>query len=270
MTFSLRDSRLVSVGLASAIAVGVIGVGSVAFAQDGSDAVPTTQSAERHRGEGHQAHPLKSLRAILGEAGVTPEEVQEGKEAGLTWGAIIDQYGDITAAEAKAQALAAMEEKLAEAVANGRIEQAQADEILAAAPAKIDELLASTPGEHRPGHIGKVARFALSTVAEVLGVEPSAVIERIQAGETIAEIAGDQTQAVIDALVAEGSAKIDEAVAAGKLDAERAEALKAELPARADQFVNTQHPGRAAMDRIRDRMGERPGIRGRMGERFGN
>ncbi len=270
MTFSLRESRLVSVGLASAIAIGVIGVGSVAFAQDGSDPAPATESAERHGGPGRLGHGVKPLRAILGDAGVTPEEVQEGKEAGLTWGAIIDQYGDISAAEAKAQALAAMEEKLAEAVANGRVAQTKADEILAATPAKIDELLASTPGEHRPGHVGKASRFALSTVAEVLGVEPAALIEQIKAGETIAGIAGDQTQAVIDALVAEASAKVDEAVAAGKLDAERAEALKTELPARAEQFVNTEHPGRATMDRLRDRVGERPGIRGRLGERLRN
>ena len=265
MKFSILESRLVSVGLASIIGVGVIGIGSVAFAQEGDAPAPPAASAEggRHAGGVH-------LRSLLGEAGVTKEEVAEGKEAGLTWGEIIDTYGDISADEAKANALAALEAKLAEAVANGRIEQEKADELLANAPARIDAFLASVPGENRPHLPAKVARFTLGTVAEVLGVEPLVIVEQLQAGETIADIAGDQTQAVIDALVAGASAKIDEAVAAGKLDAERAEAIKAELPAKAEQFVNTEHPGRAAIDRIRDRGGERQGLRGRIGERFGN
>ena len=67
--------------------------------------------------------------------------------------------------------------------------------------------------------------------------------------------------------MAEASAKIDEAVAAGKLDAERAEAIKAELPAKAERFVNTEHPGRAALDRLRDRADGRERFRGRLGER---
>ncbi len=261
MKFSIRDSRLVSVGAASIIAVGVLGVGSVAFAQEGSDTTPPIESGE---GERHHAG-LKPVRSLLSDAGVTKEEAAQGKEAGLTWGEIIDTYGDISADEAKANALAALEEKLVDAVANGRIEQEKADEILANAPARIDAFLASAPGENRPHIPAKLAHFALSTVAEVLGVEPSALVEQLRAGETIADIAGDQTQAVIDALVAEASAKIDDAVAAGRLDAERADVLKGELPAKAEQFVNTEHPGRAALDRLRDRIGDREGLRGRFG-----
>lgn len=266
MKFSIRESRLVSVGAASIIAVGVVGFGSIAMAQEGGDPPSPTESAA---GEGH-GQRIKPLHSLLGDSGVTREEVAEGREAGLTWGEIIDTYGDISADAAKANALAALEEKLAEAVANGRIDQERADEILANAPARLDEFLASIPGENRPHIPGKVARFALSTVADVLGVEPAEIAEQLRAGETIAEIAGDQTQAVIDALVAEASAKIDEAVAAGRLDAERADEIKAELPAKAEQFVNTEHPGRAAFDRLRDRIGERDGLRGRFGERFNN
>lgn len=255
MKFSIRESRLVSVGVASVIAVGVLGVGSVAFAQESGDGTPPP--AESTAGERH--HGVKPLRSLLSEAGVTRDEVAEGKEAGLTWGDIIDTYGDISADEAKANALATLESKLAEAVANGRIEQEKADEILANAPSRIDQFLASMPGENRPHIPAKVAHFTLSTVAEVLGVEPAAIVEQLRAGQTIADIAGDQTQDVIDALVTEAGAKIDEAVAAGRIDAERAEAIKAELPAKAEQFVNTEHPGRAALDRLRDRFAERRG-----------
>jgi hypothetical protein len=257
MKHSILDSRLVSVGIASLVAVGVIGFGSIALAQDSGDTTPPAESTTSDEPRVKPGKALHSIRSLISGAGVTGEEVQAGKEAGLTWGEIIDQYGDISAAEAKANALAEMEAKLAEAVANGRIEQERADEILANAPAHLDEFLASTPGEHRPHLPAKVGRFAIQTVADVLGIEPSALIQQMQAGQTIAEIAGGETQAVIDALVAEGNAKLDEAVENGRLDAERAAELKTALPARAEQFVNTQHPGREAIGRVRDRLGER-------------
>ena len=256
MKYSILESRLVSIGLASVIAVGIIGFGSIALAQSSEGGSPTTDTAPADAPGARPGHPHGGP-ILLGSSGVTPDEVQQGKDAGLTWGAIIDQYGDISAAQAKANALAELEEKLAEAVANGRIEQARADEMLAAAPERIDAFLASTPGDHRPHLVARGAKFALGTVADVLGVEPSALVEQLRAGETIADIAGDQTQAVIDALVAEASAKIDDAVANGRLDADRAAERKAELPAKAEAFVNTEHPGREAIGRLRDRLGER-------------
>ena len=48
MGFSLRNSRLASVGLASVIAVGVIGVGGVALAADEPGSGTPSEQGERH------------------------------------------------------------------------------------------------------------------------------------------------------------------------------------------------------------------------------
>ena len=243
MVFSIRRSRLASVGLAGVLAVGVVSVGSVAMAQQGPSA---GQEAGARHGRAH-----KYLGNILKNAGLTREEIQEGAAAGLTWGQIIDQYGDVPADQAKANALAALSERLDVAVAEGKISQERADEIEANAPAHIDRFLAATPGELRGEHkpraaIFKIAKHSLETVAELLGTDVSTLREQLAGGQTVADIAGDQTQSVIDALVADSNAAIDQAVANGRLDPENADEAKARAAAAIGKWVTEGRPERPA------------------------
>ena len=245
MGFSMRNSRLASVGLASVIAVGVIGAGSVALADEPGTGAPSEQG-ERH------GRPVKAgIHGVLKDSGVTRDEMKEGAAAGLTLGAIIDQYGDISADEAKANALAAISARLDEAVANGKITQERADELESNAPALIDRILAAVPGQHRDGKgdrggkVLSIARHALETVAEVLGTDVATLREQLQDGQTVADIAGPQTQDVIDALVADADAAIDKAVADGRLPAEKAETAKERAAAAIERFVNEGRPDHA-------------------------
>jgi hypothetical protein len=255
MSFSFRSSRLAAVGLAGILAVGVIGVAGVALAGEPGDSSSADEGARKQR-----AIKL-SIHSLLKDSGVTREEVQEGASAGLTLGEIIDEYGDISAEEAKANALAKLSEKLAQLVANGHIAQERADAFLAKAPDILDRLLGAVPGGHggeRPGveRALAIARNALGTVSEVTGLDVATVRERLTAGETVADIAGDQTQAVIDALVADANAAIDNAVAGGKLSPEQGEEAKAKTAAAIERFVNEGRP---------DRDGEDNGRRGMRG-----
>jgi uncharacterized protein (DUF433 family) len=257
MRFSIKDSRLVSIGVASVIAVAVIGFGGAALAQDsgptptpaaqdgGTTPAPSNEGgtgSERCRGVGLGL----ALGKLLRETGLTPAEIAEGRAAGLTWGQVLDHYGDLTAAEAKQQALDALTERLDKAVANGRITQEQADEKLATAGTKIDEFLNRQPGDRLPGGRGPGMRGlgmgSLETIAGVLGTDVETLRSRLAAGETVAEIAGAQTQAVIDALVAEANARIDEAVANGRLTAEEAAEKKAAAGERITRWVNEGGP----------------------------
>src|SRR5688500_2749102 len=175
MSFSFRSSRLASVGLAGILAVGVIGVASVALADESGDSPSAENGVRKHR-----AIKL-GIHSLLKESGVTREEVREGAAAGLTLGEIIDQYGDISAAEAKANALAALDAKLAELVANGQIAQALADQFEAQAPALLDRLLETVPGQHRDdgprhGRALATAKNARATAPEDTGIETATII----------------------------------------------------------------------------------------------
>ncbi len=239
MAFSIRNSRLVSVGLASVLAVGVIGAGSVALAQD-SGASPEQRVPREHK-------PLKSgFGALLKDSGVTREEVKDGAQAGLTLAEIIDQYGDISSAEAKANALASLSERLDLAVAEGNISQERADELQANAPAMLDRLLAAVPGElgdhPRPGKVLRIAKHSLETIADVLGTDVAAIREALANGQTIEDLAGAQSQAVIDALTADANAAIDQAVVNGRIPEDRADDAKARAAEAIERFVSQTHP----------------------------
>ncbi|MEO8538372.1 MAG: hypothetical protein ABI577_01435 [bacterium] len=252
MKLSIFNSRLASVGLASVIAVGVIGAGTVAFAQTPGDTpTPSTQNG------GGRGHGLVRLGAahLLKNSGVTRDELKQGTAEGLTLGAIIDKYGDKSAAQAKADALAALATRLDEAVANGKLTQEQADKIEAAAPAQLDRLLAVVPADHPRdgGHEGKiraVAKNALETVAGVLNTDVKALRQELAGGKTIAEVAGPQTQSVIDALTTNANAAIDKAVADGKLPADKADAAKAKAAEAITKLVNEGRPNKPAEGRM--------------------
>lgn len=247
MGFSLRNSRLLSVGLACVIAVGVIGATAVAFADEpdgGSQPANPDGGARRH-------HPVVlGVSALLKNSGVTRDELKQGGEDGLTLAQIIDQYGDISSARAKQNALDALSARLDEAVANGKIKQEEADKLEANAPAMLDTLLATVPGEHRPGdkhpRIHAIAKNALETVANVLGTDVATLRQQLAGGQSIAEIAGPQTQAVIDALTTEANAAIDKAVENGNLPADKASDAKAKAAQAIEKFVNEGHPRRPA------------------------
>ncbi len=69
----------------------------------------------------------------------------------------------------------------------------------------------------------------------------------MKSGQTVAEVAtthGVDPQTVIDAIVTKANAKIDEALANGRIDQARADEMKANGATRAEQFVNdTRQPG---------------------------
>jgi len=88
---------------------------------------------------------------------------------------------------------------------------------------------------HRPG--------VLDLVARTIGIERAELVAQLRQGRSIAEIArnhGTDPGAVVDALVDAASKRIDTAVARGRLDADRAEQLKAKLPERARKLVERE------------------------------
>jgi hypothetical protein len=73
-------------------------------------------------------------------------------------------------------------------------------------------------------------------------VDAATIKTRLAAGETLAAIAGAKKDALITALVADETKRIDAAVTAGKLNAAQATTLKSTLTAHVTTEVNSVRP----------------------------
>ena len=133
------------------------------------------------------------------------------------------------------QALATI---LKDLVTKGTLTQAQADAVTAAAAAAKAAHDANRPMGGKGGPLG-ADRAAIETlVSTTIGVDTATIKSRLQAGESLAQIAGAKKDALIAALVADETKRIDAAVTAGTLTAAQATTLKANLVAHVTEEVN--------------------------------
>jgi uncharacterized protein YidB (DUF937 family) len=121
------------------------------------------------------------------------------------------------------------------------------DAMVAEASEDIEERITDfVNGElpHGPGPRGGGIRAGLDAAADALGIEVEELREALR-DDSIADVAGERgvdVQAVVDAMVADATERIDQRVADGDLDADRAAELKAELPERITDLVNGERP----------------------------
>ena len=111
----------------------------------------------------------------------------------------------------------------------------RSDAIIAAANAAK-----SAADAARPTMPDRAAQLAL--IASTIGIDTATLETRLKAGESLATIAGAKKDALIAALVADHTKRIDADVAAGKLTAAQATALKANLTAHVTAEVNATRP----------------------------
>ncbi len=139
---------------------------------------------------------------------------------------------------------------LAALVTKGTITQAQSDAITAAlAAAEAAHAPQGAPGIGMPDPAA-----TLTLISSTIGVDAATIKTRLAAGETLAAIAGAKKDALIAALVADETKRIDAAVTAGKLTAAQATTLKSTLTAHVTTEVNAVRP-----------MGPKPGDKGERG-----
>jgi polyhydroxyalkanoate synthesis regulator phasin len=139
-----------------------------------------------------------------------------------------------------------LQETLQPLIDAGTLTQEQADKVIAA-------LQEARPfGGRGPGFGGHGHHmiFGLDTAATALGVSTEDLRTALADGKSIADVAAEQAvdvQTVIDALVAQASTRIDEAVADGRLTEEEAATRKTEVTEKITELVNQAgglRPGR--------------------------
>jgi hypothetical protein len=107
---------------------------------------------------------------------------------------------------------------------------------------------AAQTGKRHPGLRREVRRGAIKVVTDTLGVSRHDLRVALEGGQSISEYAASLDQdpkTVSDALINAATTKLDELVADGRLQQDRADTIKGKVPARVGTFVN-RHFGQQA------------------------
>jgi hypothetical protein len=221
------------------VAGALLGTPSTSGAQDGTDdtteeTVDDSSGRFEHRGE---------LLTTAAEAlGISEEDLRAALEDGQSIADVADAQGvDI---QVVIDAL----------VANGteRLEEA-----ITELPDRMADLVEREGLPDRGGHgrFGHGPGIGLEAAAEAIGISADDLRTELRDGATIAEVAAANdvdVQTVIDALVAEASANLDEKVADGDLTEDEAAERKAELEERITAMVNGERPEGGFRERMAD------------------
>jgi hypothetical protein len=137
---------------------------------------------------------------------------------------------------AAGEAVGWVDDALSGLVSDGTITQDQAEAVeTALEDARPDHGMHGQRGRH------------LAVVAEALGITEDQLRDALGGGRTIAEVAADEgvdVQAVIDALVANAGARLDQAVADGDLTRQQADERLARIEERVTAMVDGERPAR--------------------------
>jgi hypothetical protein len=180
-----------------------------------------------------------ALAAVVGVGGaVAATQLSPSEESDAIVADAAKQLG-VSADELDAALKQALENRVDAALKAGTITSAQAAELKQRIEDGDVPLVGLGPGlGHRGGHHGFVD---FSTAAGYLGLTEAQLRTKLEAGDTLAEIAtaqGKTAAGLVDALVAAAKADLDEKVAAGRITAAQRTSILADLESRLDDVVD--------------------------------
>lgn len=188
-------------------------------------------------GHGHKADPQRIAELL----GISAEQLKAGHEAGKSIATLATENGRdpqtvIDALVADAQA------KLAQALTDGKLTQAQADERRTDLTQRITDFVNRTPQPHDNERRGpRHHKPNLDAAAGVLGMTIDELRTQLQSGKSLAAIAGEKdvpVGQVVSAIVADARARLAQAVTDGKLTQAQADERSADLERRITDLVN--------------------------------
>jgi len=229
MNRKLLGAAAFSLALAGGGAAGaLLGTPNLSFAQD-SGSEPTETEAE---GAGRPGpHHKGEVLSVAAEAiGISEDELRAALEEGQSI-AQVAEANDVDVQTVVDALVANATEHLEDAIE--------------ALPERMGEVVEREGLPERPhrrhGHFGA----GLDAAAEAIGIESEELRAALGEGSTIAEVAEAndvEVQTVIDAMVADAEAHIDQAVEDGRLSEEEAAERKENLPERIEALVNGERP----------------------------
>jgi hypothetical protein len=134
--------------------------------------------------------------------------------------------------------LTAFRSRVQAARAAGKLNGARADRLLLRAPQLIERIVNATPRARKS--LARGARGLLKVAATYVGLTNAQLVAELRSGKSLAQVATAKDKSVDgleQALLAALKKKVDAAVAAGTLDAARAQTLLERAPARIERIV---------------------------------
>ena len=195
-------------------------------------------------GSGGGPHPggAPGSEAVASYLGLTAAELRTQLQNGKTLAQIAAAQGK-TIAGLEAVILADATTHLDEAVAAGKLTATQEQTMLAGLKAHLDDIVnRSGPPPGGPGHGGP--HFGAAAAA-YLGLTEDALRTQLHSGKTLAQVASAQGKSVAGlkaAILAGAKTQLDKAVADGKITADQANTMLAELASHLDDLVNRTGP----------------------------
>jgi hypothetical protein len=239
---SPMKGRSAVIGATALAATAALGLPGAAYAQSSDQ---PSQSESARPGPGHRGPDLETAARVLG---LDVDDLRTKLDAGSTLAAVAGEQ-DVDVQTLVDALVAKAGERLDEAVADGKLTADEAAERKGDLPDRIERFVNSTRPPGGPGGPAGRGGPALDKAATALGLSVDDLRSKLQDGQTLAQVAqaqGVDVQTLVDALVADATARIDQGVADGRLTADEATERKAELPARIADLVQNgppAHPG---------------------------
>jgi hypothetical protein len=223
MPRKLLGAAALSLALAGGGAAGaLLGTPNLSLAQDGAEETADDARPGPRRGD--------ALAVAADAIGITEDELRTALEDGQSM-AQVAEANDVEV------------QTVIDALVTDATEHLEAaiDEL----PDRMAKVVEREGLPERPQGRGPRFGAGLDAAAEAIGITSEELRDALQDGSTIAEVAEAndvEVQTVIDALVADAEAHLDEAVADGRITEEQAAGRKAELPERIEALVNGEGP----------------------------
>lgn len=177
--------------------------------------------------------------ALFAVAAAGAKDNSDGQTVIDRWVAKVAERLGVSSDDLTAAMQGAQFDLIDEAVAAGNMTQQQADQL----KQYIQENGVLFP--HRPGHGLRCrgANFTVEAAAQVLGMEKDALIQALQSGQSLLEVAQAQGMGADDfkaALLGQVRSDLDQKVAAGTLTQSQADRIYQGFESRIDRIVNFQ------------------------------
>ncbi|HMG26379.1 MAG TPA: hypothetical protein VKH36_06135 [Acidimicrobiia bacterium] len=188
-------------------------------------------------GRGHGAIRAAGQTAAS-TIGISPEELRSQIQGGKTVAQIATEHG-VDPNTVVTAIVTALTQKIDEKAAAGTVDANRA----AQAKQKLPDVANRFVNETKPRRGYRVLKDAVQAAAKEIGISTSDLRDAHKNGKSIAQVAQDHGKSVddvVNAVVKAATSDVDQAVKDGKLDSQKADQIKKNLPNRAKQLVNRE------------------------------